>query len=294
MVLIGTLDNAMEDIKIDNRRNKFRKININRAKSRETPRKSQTLNHEIVESSSEEEDLELLQNLDKLIKQKNANLTTYTQEISFKENLLEFEDTLTSDDRKRNYKKQTYMKRMNKKIKKREEKIKQHTIELIKAGDLNGLITLFDNCVRNNCEIEVDTDVKVKIFNENLDKNNNTPLHLASFYEQQNILKYLLENNANPCNKNIKQQTPYAITQNEEIRLIFKKFAQNNPNKYNYNKAQIPLPTLSFEEIAEKKKQKQKLKKERDKLKKKEKQLKVEEDVEKQKFLQLSDLEKVC
>lgn len=273
--------------------NKRNKIKTTRDKSREITTKSQTYTYKNEQSSSEEDDTELLQNLDKLTIS-NAELTTQDQEISFQDDLQPFEDTLTPDERKRNYtKKKTSKKSKNKKIKEREEKRKLKIIELIKTGDLNNLIAVFEDYISNNCEVESDADVKTKIINECLDESNNTPLHLGSFYEQQNVIEYLLENDANPCNKNTKLQTPYTITQNKEIREIFKKFAQENPNKYNYNKAHIPVVVLSAEEIAEKKRQQRKFKKEKEKERKKENQIRKQEEMEKQKFLQLSDTEKV-
>lgn len=282
--VIGCLGDAMKQC---TRRSKTKNIGINRAKSRETITRSAP--QPPISSSDDDDDVTLLNNLDKLLIP-NAELTTHEQIISFQDDLQPFADTLSPDERK---KKKTAKKSKNKKMKEREEKRKEHTQQLIKNGDLVGLIAFLDNYVQSNCESGNDAEIQMKIINEVLDGNNNTLLHLASLYEHVVLVKYLLDNEANPCCKNVKQQTPYTITQNGEIRDVFKKFAQDNPQKYNYNKAQIPLFVLSAEELAEKKKQQRKLKKVKEKLKKKENEIKMKEETEKQRFLQLSDREKV-
>lgn len=295
--VLDSLNDATKHFKQDTRRTKTKNNSINRAKSREIVSKSQLFERNESTSTDEEEvedNSDLLENLDKLTIPK-SELITQDQEISFKDTLQAFDDSLTADERKRIYvKKKAPKKSKNKKIKEREEKRKQQTIDLIKNGDLDGLKAFFETYINSNCEMESDADIKIKIFNEILDVNNNTPLHLASVFEKGDTVKYLLENDANPCSKNTKQQTPYTITQNKEIREIFKQFAQENPHKYNYNKANIPLIVVSAEEVAEKKRQQRKHKKEKEKVKRKENQLKKEEELEKQKFLKLSDAEKVC
>lgn len=287
----------MKHVKKDGKRSKTKNPNINRAKSREIVNKSQSFQPEKPSSSSdeEEENSELLENLDKLTVP-NAELTTHDQEISFQDSLQAFDDSLTPEQRKRNHtsKRKAPKKSKNKKIKEREEKRKQQTIALIKTGDLANLTAFVDAYINSNCENDSDADVKTKLLNEILDDSGNTPLHLAAVYEQANVVQYLLENDANPCHKNTKQQTPYTITQNKEIREVFKQYAQGNPSKFNYNKANIPLVALSAEEAAEKKKQQRKFKREKEKVKKMENQVKMEEEKEKRKFLQLSDTQKVC
>lgn len=277
----------------DGKRAKTKNPSINRAKSREIANKSQSFDRKSsISSSADEDNTELLANLDKLIIP-NAELITSEQEVSFQDALQAFDDSLTAEERK-NKKRKPPKKSKNKKIKEREEKRKQQTIECIKIGDLNTLTTLINNYIENNCENDSDAVIKTKITNETLDEQNNTLLHLAAFYQHAHIVRYLLEIDANPCNKNKKQQTPYTITQNLNVREIFKQFAQENPNKYNYNKANIPLVALTAEEAAEKKKQQRKYKREKEKVRKMEKQIERVEEMEKEKFLQLSDMEKVC
>lgn len=290
----GSLDDALKSVKQVSKRTKTKNPNINRAKSREIVNKSQTFEADKQESSSSDDEQELLENLDKLTIA-NSELTTHDQEISFQDDLQAFDDSLTPEQRKSNHtsKKKAPKKSKNKKIREREEKRKQETIALIKVGDVALLTTFFNGYINNNCEEQNDGDVKTKIFNECLDVNNNTPLHLAAVYEHTDLVRFLLLNNANPCHKNTKQQTPYTITQNKEIRDVFKQFAQDNPTKFNYNKAQIPLVVLSAEEMAEKKRQQRKYKREKEKVRRQVVQVKLAEEREKEKFLGLSDVEKV-
>lgn len=222
----------------------------------------------------------------------NSELTMHDEEIDFQENLEMFADSLTHDERKMIYKRKKKSHK-NKKLKEIEEQRKNQIYQLIKNGDINAFISFVENYINTNCEKEDDAEIKLKFINQILDDHNNTLLHLASFYEFGSFVTYLLDNDANPCSKNTKQQTPYTITQNAEIREIFRKFASDHPEKYNYNKAQIPLCALTAVELAEKKKQQQKMKREREKMKKKENQKMAKEEMEKVKFLQLSDAEKV-
>lgn len=85
----------------------------------------------------------------------------------------------------------------------------------------------------------VEDNLKDKFINEILDEHGNTLLHVASIYEQDEIIRFLLVTGANPCLKSDKQYTPYTSTQSKIIREVFKQFAQENPEKFNYNKVSI-------------------------------------------------------
>ncbi|EFA08600.1 tRNA endonuclease ANKZF1 [Tribolium castaneum] len=194
------------------------------------------------------------------------NLSTENNEISFVDSLQEFEDTLTPEQRR---------KRKPKKSKtKQNEQRKHELIQTLQKGDIETLARVVND------------------FNEIVDDDGNTLLHIAAMNEQNATLSFLLEKGANPCAKNHKQQTPYTCTQSKEIRESLKQFARDFPDKYNYNKAQIPTNVLTPEELAEKKKAQRKLKKEKEKIKKKENEIKRREEMEKERFLKLSDREK--
>lgn len=130
----------------------------------------------------------------------------------------------------------------------------------------------------------------------------------------------LLEIGSDPSNKNKKFQTPYAAANDKETRIAFRRFMGANPNKFNYTKvyyyydvslcmyydafisncayrtqSQIPGPLTDEieQEELEKKRQTRKVKREKDKVKRKEFELKKQEENTKQRFLHLSDREKV-
>ena len=108
-------------------------------------------------------------------------------------------------------------------------------------------------------------------------------------------------------------RVPYVVASDKETRSTFRRFMGANPDRYDYIKAQIPSPLTEdiqkqkLEKLAEKRKQQRQAKKERQALerakleqeklkieeqkKEEEEQRKVQE--EKQRFLQLSDREKV-
>lgn len=104
----------------------------------------------------------------------------------------------------------------------------------------------------------------------------------------------LLEIGSDPCNKNKKLQTPYTATTDKETRNTFRRFMGANPDKFNYNKSQIPGPLTEEmeQEKLEKKKQQKKVKREKEKIKKKEFEIKKQEGEARQQFLNLSDREK--
>lgn len=138
------------------------------------------------------------------------------------------------------------------------------------------------------------TEVSQEFFNEILDEDGNSFLHLAAINEHEELLLYLLNNEGDPCLKNKNQQTPYICTSSKVSRDTFRKFAKDNPQKHNYNKAQIPVNALTDEELAEKRRALRKVKKEKEKEKKKENHIKHQEEEQKNRFLHLSDREKVC
>lgn len=235
-----------------------------------------------------------MDNLDRLVTE-DSELQVHEQEIDLRDSLQTFDDSLSPQQRKRIHstKTRTAKKSKNKRAKEREEKRRKETGELIRSGNLKDLTEFLESYIRSNCETENDCETRLRIMNERLDENNNTLLHLASLHERKDMVSFLLENGADPCTKNAGQQTPYTVTQCKEIRDVFKQFAHDNPQRYNYNKAHIPLTTLTPEQAAEKKKQQRKVKREREKVKKEASEIKRKDEVEKERFLQLSDREKV-
>lgn len=129
--------------------------------------------------------------------------------------------------------------------------------------------------------------------NKTFDESGNSFLHVAAMNDSVDIVQFLLENGADPCLKNKNLQTPFVCTANKEVKEVMKEFAKKNPELFNYNKANIPIPSISEEEKAERKKAMKKIKREKEKEKKKINQIQSLEDEEKIRFLALTDNEKI-
>ncbi|XP_068633180.1 tRNA endonuclease ANKZF1-like [Battus philenor] len=116
----------------------------------------------------------------------------------------------------------------------------------------------------------------------------NTALHKAAIAAKGEMVTQILTAGGDPCIKNNLLQTPYAATTQNDIRVVFRLFQGQYPDKYNYNKSQIPGPITPelLQQEKEKKAQQKKLKRQREK----EKQV---EKIKTNKFLQLTDAEKV-
>lgn len=221
----------------ESKRNKIRASCINRAKSRETverPLPGVLSNPSNSDSEPEqrekgnEESVELY-------------LTVSNEEISMNDSLLEFEDTLTPEQRKRTVRKKQPKKSKTKKLKEREEARKRDLIETLCKGDLEKLSKLLENHIKTSEEGESPKENgKHSFVNEVLDESGNALLHVAALNEHEEVVRFLLDNDADPCAKNKNQQTAYTCTQSKEIREMLKQFARDNPDKYNYNKVNVP------------------------------------------------------
>uniref|UniRef100_A0A2S2P475 Ankyrin repeat and zinc finger domain-containing protein 1 n=2 Tax=Schizaphis graminum TaxID=13262 RepID=A0A2S2P475_SCHGA len=129
-----------------------------------------------------------------------------------------------------------------------------------------------------------------KSLNEPIDESNNTILHLASTYCLHNHIYLLLQYGSNPIHKNKDAKTPYELAPDKSTRKVFRKFMAVFPDKYDYDKSRLPGPLT--EELQEELKERKKAKQKRAKERKVAEELQKEEEIEKQKFLQLSDREK--
>lgn len=183
-------------------------------------------------SNSESE----LNNINIKINGLDLELSTNDLEICLQD-LQEFDDSLTPEQRKKRPKKKKPPKKSKtKKLKELEEARKKELFIVLVKGDINKLKELLEKKLKDQDENESVESIKETFFNETIDDDSNTLLHIAALNEHCDMLNYLLENNANPCLKNKNQQTAYICTQSKEIRELFKTFAKENPDKYNYNK----------------------------------------------------------
>lgn len=156
-------------------------------------------------------------------------------EISLQD-LQEFDDSLTPEQRKKPHKKKKPKKSNAKKLKEQEEARKKELMHILVKGDTDKLKQILENELKELDETESVQYVRDKFFNQIIDDNSNSLLHVAARNEHCDMLNYLLENNANPCARNKNQHTAYTCTHSKEIRESLKTFAKENPERYNYNK----------------------------------------------------------
>ncbi|KAM0730163.1 tRNA endonuclease ANKZF1 [Formica fusca] len=279
---------------------------IDRAKPRKSPnRPLPDIIVRLAQSSSESE-IDAQLPLD-------TPLVEQTVEVDFSESLQPFQDTVPK------YMKNKKANRQKKKVKKDAQIINEVLLNArtklwtaCKQGDndllssvINDLLTKIKECKeeRNKKDVAIDcmtsndtsvnTDDVAKLVND-VNEDGNTMLHLAALGGHCEQVWLLLESGSDPCNKNKKLQTPYVAANDKKTRNMFRRFMEVNPDKFNYQKSQIPGPLSDEIEQAEveKKRQQRKLKRFKEKIKRKEFELKKQEENEKQRFLNLSDKEK--
>ncbi|XP_037542327.1 ankyrin repeat and zinc finger domain-containing protein 1 [Nematolebias whitei] len=169
-----------------------------------------------------------------------------------------------------------------------------------KIGDVGSLCSLLQlpQEVEENCEkMESNPSTfpsPLSLLNKPIDSSGFTLLHVAAAAAQKAVVWLLLDAGADPACRDNKGQTPYIVTPDKDTRSVFRKYMGENPEKYNYSKAQIPGPLTAESEFkkAEKKKAQRAQKRQRDKEQKEEKRKQELEEEEKRKFASLTDREK--
>ncbi|XP_029386413.1 ankyrin repeat and zinc finger domain-containing protein 1 isoform X2 [Echeneis naucrates] len=132
------------------------------------------------------------------------------------------------------------------------------------------------------------------LLNMPIDSSAFTLLHVASAAAQKAVVRLLLDAGADPAHRDNKGQTPYIVAPDKDTRNVFRKYMGENPDKYDYNKAQVPGPLTAEIESkkTEKKKAQKALRKQREKEQKEEKRRQEFEAEEKKRFASLTDREK--
>uniref|UniRef100_UPI0037E9123F tRNA endonuclease ANKZF1 isoform X1 n=2 Tax=Semicossyphus pulcher TaxID=241346 RepID=UPI0037E9123F len=166
-----------------------------------------------------------------------------------------------------------------------------------KVGDVDALCTLLQLPGESQEQSEStpsDGLSPVILLNKPIDSSGFTLLHVASAAAQKAAVKLLLDTGADPACRDKKGQTPYIVAPDKDTRNVFRKYMGENPDKYDYSKAQVPAPLTAEIESkqTEKKKAQKALKKQREKEQKEEKRKQEQEAEEKKKFASLSDREK--
>ncbi|CAL8267757.1 unnamed protein product [Lota lota] len=132
------------------------------------------------------------------------------------------------------------------------------------------------------------------VVNKPLDSSGFTLLHVSSAAGQKAVVQLLMDAGADPACRDNKGQTPYLVAPEKDTRNIFRKYMADNPDKYDYSKAQVPGPLTEEIELkqTEKKKAQKAAKKQREKEQKEEKRKLELEAEEKKRFASLTDREK--
>ncbi|XP_054887969.1 ankyrin repeat and zinc finger domain-containing protein 1 isoform X2 [Poeciliopsis prolifica] len=134
----------------------------------------------------------------------------------------------------------------------------------------------------------------LSLLNKPIDSSGFSLLHVASAAAQKAVIRLLLRAGADPACRDNKGQTPYIVAPDKDTRNVFRKYMGENPDKYDYSKAQVPGPLTAETESkkVEKKKAQRAQKKQREKEQKEEKRKQELEAEEKKRFASLTDREK--
>ncbi|CAK1580520.1 unnamed protein product [Parnassius mnemosyne] len=151
--------------------------------------------------------------------------------------------------------------------------------KIISSNEFNSLETIIESWEGDDLEAACNTQDPA---------DGNTALHKAAIAAKPEMVTQILTAGGDPCVKNHLLQTPYAASPHHDTRVAFRLFQAQYPEKYNYNKSQIPGPLTPelLQQEKEKKAQQKRAKRQRDKEKQAEK-------IKTNKFLQLTDAEKV-
>uniref|UniRef100_A0A8D0ADV1 Ankyrin repeat and zinc finger peptidyl tRNA hydrolase 1 n=1 Tax=Sander lucioperca TaxID=283035 RepID=A0A8D0ADV1_SANLU len=139
-----------------------------------------------------------------------------------------------------------------------------------------------------------DVPSPLSLLNKPIDSSGFTLLHVASAAAQKAVVRLLLDAGADPACRDNKGQTSYIVAPDKDTRNVFRKYMGENPDKYDYSKAQVPGPLTAEIESkkTEKKKAQKALRKQREKEQKEEKRKQELEAEEKKRFASLTDREK--
>eukprot|EP00064_Thunnus_orientalis_P009338 superscaffoldBa00001178_g9362 len=113
-----------------------------------------------------------------------------------------------------------------------------------KVGDVDTLCRLLhlseetQELSENNTS---DAPSPLTLLNKPIDSSGFTLLHVASAAAQKAVIRLLLDAGADPAFRDKKGQTPYIVGPDKDTRNVFRKYMGENPDRYDYNKAQRAL-----------------------------------------------------
>ncbi|XP_075685284.1 tRNA endonuclease ANKZF1 [Rhinoderma darwinii] len=168
-----------------------------------------------------------------------------------------------------------------------------------KTGDTEAAKQILQDVIPSSSEDSsvprpVTPEVVQKLVNERLPRENRTLLHVAASAGHGEIAWLLMEAGWDPALRDSTAQTPYSVSADKRTRNSFRKYREENPDKYNYSKSQIPGPIPEEVEArkTEKKRVQKAQKKQKEREEKDERLRREAEEAEKKRFADLSDREK--
>ncbi|KAJ7557356.1 hypothetical protein O6H91_05G123300 [Diphasiastrum complanatum] len=78
-----------------------------------------------------------------------------------------------------------------------------------------------------------------------------TALHEAAKFGNADLVSELLDNGADPCVRDSRGRTPYALASTKESRNAFRKFMAHHPEKWDWHAANVPSPLTEELEAAQ-------------------------------------------
>ncbi|XP_028249646.1 ankyrin repeat and zinc finger domain-containing protein 1 [Parambassis ranga] len=169
-----------------------------------------------------------------------------------------------------------------------------------KVGDVDSLCDLLQlpreiaEHAEQSESYPADVSSPLLLLNKPIDSSGFTLLHVAAAAAQKAVVRLLLDAGADPACRDNKGQTPYIVSPDKDTRNVFRKYMGENPDKYDYIKAQVPGPLTAEIESkkVEKKKAQKEQRKQREKEQKEEKRKQELEIEERKRFASLTDREK--
>ncbi|XP_026521359.1 ankyrin repeat and zinc finger domain-containing protein 1 isoform X1 [Notechis scutatus] len=158
-------------------------------------------------------------------------------------------------------------------------------------GALQHLLGMADNTTDNS---ECSDKVTKQLLNTPLDESGWTVLHVAAAAGRTAVVRLLLESGADPAIRDRKEQPPYCVSTSKQTRNEFRRFMGEQPERYDYTRAQVPGPLTAEMEArqAERRRAQKALRKQREREDREAQLLLEQEQEEKRRFALLSDREK--
>ncbi|XP_042317625.1 ankyrin repeat and zinc finger domain-containing protein 1 isoform X2 [Sceloporus undulatus] len=164
-----------------------------------------------------------------------------------------------------------------------------------KVGDVGALQDLLGIAGSTKEELdECRTMASQHLLNTPLDESGWTALHVAAAAGRSAVVRLLLETGADPTLRDSQEQPPYCVSANKQTRAEFRRFMGEQPEKYDYVRAQVPGPLTAEMEAkqAERRRAQKAQRKQREKEEREARQVLKQEEDEKRRFALLSDREK--